>query len=827
MKKNSRKALLASIVSLVICCTMLLGTTMAWFTDSVTSSINTIKAGNLKIGVYAGDEQITGADTDPHLFDVDLWEPGVYVYENITVKNEGSLALKYKMSVNVGEATTVNGKTLEEVLKFAVIPYAITGDMTEDRDAVKELITSEDSGVITYDSLDSAIKGVTYLYPADSADEDHPSEATVAIVVFWEPGANDNDFNLSNGKRGDNEEEALTIELGINVEATQLTYEKDSFDDKYDAGATYADGSSDDEEEDEPTTPETPVDPEEKCTHPNDLLSTSYTYSSDGTHTVTVACSCTHVVSTTTEDCTDANHDGSCDLECGATDLDIVHNSLTAVWNNDSTGHWHIACTAPKCTEYNVKTDFAVHYTEDGNNVCDVCDYTPVNCTEGEHDYEETAGTPATCTENGEKTYTCSKCGDSYTATINATGHTYEEIANDDYIASKATCVVAATYYESCSVCQEKGTDTFTYGNVDTTNHTNTRDVEAVASTCTEVGYTAGVYCDDCANYISGHDEVKATGHNWTDKNGVCKNNSDHECTHETYENGACTVCGAEEVPAIPSESFNVNYNNSSNQQFLDTTDIEYSSADELVITITGTVTVAEGTDTDSLWFRIYPSSQNGNSVATTDNTYGHWASAASRVLFTADGEVNYTGSWKLNDDATMEGIMFKDLSGIDTSNLTVTITQGSIYDIENPEEAVKPYRQVEDYIGTVTGLSGESAEQTFAIDSGKATAGTYVVVHFIGTSESDFRIRLTTGSSGSWYKAAENGIDYTEFNEVIVLSESGFDATLVAFKAGPEYNSVLKNLTLDYVGVYYADATTAEGALAEYNAALTAAQND
>ena len=45
--KNTKRALLASVLSVVLCCAMLVGSTFAWFTDSVTSGGNQIVAGNL------------------------------------------------------------------------------------------------------------------------------------------------------------------------------------------------------------------------------------------------------------------------------------------------------------------------------------------------------------------------------------------------------------------------------------------------------------------------------------------------------------------------------------------------------------------------------------------------------------------------------------------------------------------------------------------------------------------------------------------------------------------------------------------------------------
>ena len=48
-KKSTKRSLLLSALSLVLCLSMLVGTTFAWFTDSVTSGKNRIVAGNLDV----------------------------------------------------------------------------------------------------------------------------------------------------------------------------------------------------------------------------------------------------------------------------------------------------------------------------------------------------------------------------------------------------------------------------------------------------------------------------------------------------------------------------------------------------------------------------------------------------------------------------------------------------------------------------------------------------------------------------------------------------------------------------------------------------------
>ena len=56
MKKNTtRRSLLASVLALAMCVTMLVGTTFAWFTDSASTSVNRIEAGKLNVALEMAD----------------------------------------------------------------------------------------------------------------------------------------------------------------------------------------------------------------------------------------------------------------------------------------------------------------------------------------------------------------------------------------------------------------------------------------------------------------------------------------------------------------------------------------------------------------------------------------------------------------------------------------------------------------------------------------------------------------------------------------------------------------------------------------------------
>ena len=134
MKKTSTKrALLSAILALVMTVSMLVGTTFAWFTDSVTSAGNKIVAGNLdvELHMYDGSAYVDISNATNPIFGADglaaaadgsstLWEPGKTQVVYLAIKNAGSLALKYKVALNV----TGIEKDLDKVLTYTITPDA-------------------------------------------------------------------------------------------------------------------------------------------------------------------------------------------------------------------------------------------------------------------------------------------------------------------------------------------------------------------------------------------------------------------------------------------------------------------------------------------------------------------------------------------------------------------------------------------------------------------------------------------------------------------------------------------------------------------------------
>ena len=183
--------------------------------------------------------------------------------------------------------------------------------------------------------------------------------------------------------------------------------------------------------------------------------------------------------------------------------------------------------------------------------------------------------TKATCTEEGEKTFTCSICGDKKTEKLSATGHQHTEIRNKKEATCKETGYSGDTWCKDCGkkilsgqaiaktedhswnqgeitkepTCKEKGEKTFTCsicGNtktekVSTTDHQHMEIRNQKNPTCKEAGYSGDTYCADCGVKISsGKTIAKTKNHNWD--GGVIT--TEPTCTERGEKTFTCTICG-------------------------------------------------------------------------------------------------------------------------------------------------------------------------------------------------------------------------------------------------------------------------------------------
>lgn len=121
--KSTKNKLLSSIATLCVCFAMLIGSTYAWFTDTASTGVNKIQAGNLDVelldesGTSVEGQKLKWKTQDNRDQNEILWEPGcTYELQPVVIKNNGNLALKYKIVI-----TGINGTAkLNEVIEWTI-----------------------------------------------------------------------------------------------------------------------------------------------------------------------------------------------------------------------------------------------------------------------------------------------------------------------------------------------------------------------------------------------------------------------------------------------------------------------------------------------------------------------------------------------------------------------------------------------------------------------------------------------------------------------------------------------------------------------------------
>lgn len=204
-QKSTKRALLMSGLALLMCVSMLIGSTYAWFTDTASTAVNKIQSGTLDVALEMWDgekwvdaegETLDFVKAEGHENEQILWEPGcTYELPALRIINKGNLALKYSVVI-----TGIDGDAkLNEVIEWKTLQ-----------------MTPAESETTPID------------FGSDNENVLLPGETSLAFVISGHMK-----------ETAGNEYQNLTIEgIGITVVATQLPYEYDSYDRDYDYDAT-------------------------------------------------------------------------------------------------------------------------------------------------------------------------------------------------------------------------------------------------------------------------------------------------------------------------------------------------------------------------------------------------------------------------------------------------------------------------------------------------------------------------------------------------------------------------------------------------------------
>lgn len=227
---GTKRALLTSVLALVLSLAMLAGSTFAWFTDTASTGVNRIVSGNLDVGLQYwgvgedGKKTWLTAENSEDLFDKNaLWEPGYTQIVYLKVENNGNLALTYAMQITpVHETVGVNvdGEEfkLSDYIKFGWTTFTVD--------------ENEKPAALDREAAQTGVGGGAQLGTTLHRQAAEPmaagAEELVALVA-WMPEDVGNEANYSTVQP--------TIELSLKVLATQAAVESDSFDNTYDKDA--------------------------------------------------------------------------------------------------------------------------------------------------------------------------------------------------------------------------------------------------------------------------------------------------------------------------------------------------------------------------------------------------------------------------------------------------------------------------------------------------------------------------------------------------------------------------------------------------------------
>ncbi len=172
------------------------------------------------------------------------------------------------------------------------------------------------------------------------------------------------------------------------------------------------------------------------------------------------------------------------------------------------------------------------------------------------HNHEAVVTKP-TCTDDGFTTYTCSVCGDTYTADReSATGHAYD----DGEVTTEAKGCDDGVMTFTCGNCGDSYTEPIdaphfpfegacSQCGVELCSHECEQDeILAKDATCAEAGATAGEKCSNCGKVTKKPEVIPATGHSYSPE--VTK---DVTCTENGVQTFTCENCDdsyTEDIPA-------------------------------------------------------------------------------------------------------------------------------------------------------------------------------------------------------------------------------------------------------------------------------------
>ena len=188
---STKRALVLSLLSMLLCVSMLIGSTYAWFTDTATTAVNKIQAGTLDVALEMSTDNgatwtkaegktlnFMTADNRAEI----LWEPGcTYALPLLRVVNKGNLSLKYEIVITGIDGDAELNKAIEWTIpaeKTGNLAAGATSDAIAISGHMKETAGNEYQGK-SIDGIAITVYATQYTGESDSNGNTYDENAPI------------------------------------------------------------------------------------------------------------------------------------------------------------------------------------------------------------------------------------------------------------------------------------------------------------------------------------------------------------------------------------------------------------------------------------------------------------------------------------------------------------------------------------------------------------------------------------------------------------------------------------------------------------------------
>ena len=187
--KAVKRSIILCALSLALCVALLVGSTFAWFSDSITNSGNTITAGNLTAQwSYRTLNDDTAAyepvSEELALFSADtVWQPGEPHGYDFKVENVGSVEFVWELAIDLADTAGESNNNLTDVLVVYVNGAQSEVGFTDGAVVINGTLAATDGETTAGTDESSCEFSLAFAIPEDAGNDYQNSSVSFSLTL--------------------------------------------------------------------------------------------------------------------------------------------------------------------------------------------------------------------------------------------------------------------------------------------------------------------------------------------------------------------------------------------------------------------------------------------------------------------------------------------------------------------------------------------------------------------------------------------------------------------------------------------------------------------